>query len=204
MSHGPAEGERRAATGYRNQYLVGAALILDALNSRDLEWIRVADPEAGRVDDLQIATTARLDAYQVKWAQYGGTITLAGLAGETAPQASLMAQLADGWRRLRGLHPDRRIVVHLITNDHASIHTPAMPEIDDPPSPYHFAAFIDQEWEPKKQDGRKEQAEPWGPTWNKLRDSTGLSEEEFTSFVADCELHLATQRPQEEPDVQQK
>ena len=53
MNLEPAEGERRAATGYRHQYLVGAALILNQLNTRQLEWIRVADPEAGRVDDLQ-------------------------------------------------------------------------------------------------------------------------------------------------------
>ena len=75
MSQKPADGERSAASGYRAQYQVGASIVLDALESGDLEWIRVADPNIGRVDDLQIATTARVDAYQVKWEQYPGAIT---------------------------------------------------------------------------------------------------------------------------------
>lgn len=41
--------------GYGNQYSVAGFLILDALGS-DLEWIRIADPVAGRVDDIQVAT----------------------------------------------------------------------------------------------------------------------------------------------------
>ncbi len=73
MTTKPGEGERRAVGGYRPQYLVSASLILEALEQGDLEWIRVADPSAGRVDDMQIATTGRIDAYQVKWARYGGT-----------------------------------------------------------------------------------------------------------------------------------
>lgn len=50
----PAMGERRAIGGYHPQYRVAAGLIIRALRNGALEWIRVADPEAGRVDDLQI------------------------------------------------------------------------------------------------------------------------------------------------------
>lgn len=83
MSIKPGEGERRAAGGYHPQYLVCAKFILHALKQRDLEWIRVADPDAGRVDDVQIETTARIDAYQVKWQQYPGTMTLNHLIRST-------------------------------------------------------------------------------------------------------------------------
>jgi hypothetical protein len=65
----PAMGERRAIGGYHPQYRVAAGLIIRALRNGTLEWIRVADPEAGRVDDLQIADGGLLDAFQVKWSR---------------------------------------------------------------------------------------------------------------------------------------
>src|SRR4051812_7397732 len=107
MKTKPGEGERRAMSGYRPQYLVGAGAILEKLKSGDLEWIRVADPEVGRVDDLQIASTARLDAYQVKWVQYSGAVTLHDLISPKDNKPPLIAQLADGWQRLRALYPLR-------------------------------------------------------------------------------------------------
>lgn len=93
----PAMGERRAIGGYYPQYRVAAGLILRALRDGTLEWIRVADPEAGRVDDLQIATGGRLDAYQVKWSRFPQTITFNDLVRTSADRPSLINQLADGW-----------------------------------------------------------------------------------------------------------
>ena len=63
----PAEGERRAASGLSNQYRVAAHLIYRALHFGELTTIRIADVNAGRVDDLQIFRAGRCDAYQVKW-----------------------------------------------------------------------------------------------------------------------------------------
>lgn len=62
----PSEGERRALSGYVPQYLVAAELILQRLRQGDFEWIRLVDPQVGQVDDIQIATGGRVDAYQVK------------------------------------------------------------------------------------------------------------------------------------------
>jgi hypothetical protein len=56
--------------GYSAQYEVAAELIYDSLVAGELQWIRVADPSAGRVDDLQLASPRRLDAYQVKWGEF--------------------------------------------------------------------------------------------------------------------------------------
>lgn len=67
--HKPADGERSAMIGYVPQYKVAANFIYTALLDGTLEWIKIADPEVGRVDDIQIATTGRLDAYQVKWGE---------------------------------------------------------------------------------------------------------------------------------------
>jgi hypothetical protein len=197
----PAEGERRAAGGYRPQYLVGAATILDALKKGDMEWVRVADPEAGRVDDLQIASTARVDAYQVKWAKYGGTVTLRELVRDTDEEPSLIAQLADGWRRLRVLHPHRRVVVHLVTNKYPSISTQGMPEADHPPTPYHLAAFIEQAWLPAKRNRTVDPAGPWAFVWEALRTAAGLAPEEFSKFVVDCSLDFRVVLPEDNADV---
>ena len=64
------DGERTAMLGYVPQYEIAAGLIYEALLDGTLEWFRVADPDAGSLDDILIATTGKLDAYQVKWAEY--------------------------------------------------------------------------------------------------------------------------------------
>ena len=61
--------------GYFGQYHGASGLILDALRDGSLEWIRVADPEAGRMDDAQIARPGRLDAYSFKWSRYPESFT---------------------------------------------------------------------------------------------------------------------------------
>ncbi len=75
----PADGERRAVRGLRAQYRVAAELIYNALLDENLEWIRVADPEAGRVDDFQIAIPGKLDAYQIKWGEFTKALTFKSL-----------------------------------------------------------------------------------------------------------------------------
>lgn len=198
----PGEGERRAAGGLRPQYLVGAATVHEALVNGDLEWIRVADPQAGRVDDLQVACTGRVDAYQVKWAQYGGTITLRDLIHDTDKEPSLIAQLADGWRRLRILYPHRRIIVHLATNRYPSTSTQGMPKVEIPPTPYHLAAFIEQAWLPASRERRIDPIGPWAPLWEAIRTASGLSAEEFSKFVVDCVLDFQTPLPKNNSDVE--
>ena len=197
----PGEGERRAAGGYRPQYLVGAATIFDALKKGDMEWIRVADPEAGRVDDLQIASTVRVDAYQVKWAQYGRTVTLRSLIRGADKEPSLIAQLADGWRRLRELHPHRRVVVHLVTNAFPSSSKRGMPETVVPPTPYHLAAFIEQAWRPAHLSGRPDTEGEWAAVWESIRTATGFVPEEFPKFVVDCSLDFRAVLPEDNADV---
>ncbi len=90
--------------GYRGQYRVAASLILRSLRDNTLQWIRVADPEAGRVDDFQIGSRSRVDAYQVKWSEYPGSFTFRDLTRSSDQELSLIGQLADGWKRLRKTH----------------------------------------------------------------------------------------------------
>jgi len=186
----PAEGERRAIRGYYPQYRLAAILLVRALRHDDLEWIRVADPDAGRVDDFQIGTPSRVDAYQIKWSAHSGFITFHSLTSGSRGTPSLIRQLADGWTRLRQRHLGDRVVVHLATNDRPSDR--AEPPHGEPaPTPRHFAAFVEQAWTPSRQAVDDWQVPPeWQIAWEALREASGLSEPEFPEFVRDCELEF--------------
>lgn len=146
----PAMGERRAIGGYHPQYRVAAGLIVRALRNGALDWIRVADPDAGRVDDLQIGAGDVLDAYQVKWSRFPQTFTFNDLIRASTDRPSLINQLADGWQRLRSAQSNRRVIVHLITDDFPSTND-HLPEAARPHTPDHFASFLAEAWEPKSQ-----------------------------------------------------
>jgi energy-coupling factor transporter ATP-binding protein EcfA2 len=191
----PAEGERRAMSGYNAQYRVSASLILRALRNDSLQWIRVADPEAGRVDDLQIGSRLRVDAFQVKWAQYAGFLSFNDMISKTGNTPCLVNQLADGWGRLRSRFPNCFIMVHLVTNNMPSL-SAAIPIGEPPPTPLHFAAFIEQVWNRARTAGSGwTTPEPWKPTWNKLQEASGLIPEDFEIFVRGCELEFGYRPP---------
>ena len=117
----PAEGERAAISGYRNQHKLSAEIILRALRHDTLEWIRVADPKAGRVDDCQYGSPGSVDVYQVKWSRESGNFPYSALTKSSSDKPSLIRELADGWMRLRKNHPRHRVFVHLLTNKMPSV-----------------------------------------------------------------------------------
>ena len=189
----PGEGERRAIGGYYAQYLMSASLILRDLRHGRLQWIRVADPQAGRVDDLQIGSSGRVDAYQVKSAQYGRPFTFRDLAVPQSGAPSLIQQLAQGWLTLRQRYGQSRVVVHLVTNQIASSGNATLPTGDPPPTPKHFASFIRQVWEPAHGTSPDEAVNiplEWQTTWNAVRSASGLSQADFEIFVRDCSLEF--------------
>ena len=193
----PAEGERRAIVGYSSQYRISASLVLRGLQEGSLQWIRILDPEAGRVDDLQIGSESRVDAYQIKWTQYGGNFSFRDLTQPLRGSPCLLGQLADGWNRLKEAHPGHRVMVHLITNEMPSPHD-ELPVDDPPPRPRHFAAFLEQVWKPFRvvPAGSPWQVpEEWEPAWQALGSASGLSPDEFEAFVRDCELEFEYRLP---------
>src|SRR5690242_10881753 len=105
----PAQGERNAMAGYNQQYRLGARLILHHLQERTLEWIRIADPEAGRVDDFQIGSPLQVDAYQVKWHNQVIKFSFNDLIAASEKEVRLIKQLADGWQHLRAHYPSYHV-----------------------------------------------------------------------------------------------
>ncbi|MES2521923.1 MAG: hypothetical protein V4617_04410, partial [Gemmatimonadota bacterium] len=147
--HRPADGERRATRGLVHQYRIGAALVLRALREHRLDWVRVADPDVGSVDDLVVGTTGHVEGLQVKWSRDPAPFPFSRLLGSTtAPR--LWEGLAHGWRQLRAQFPERVVSVRLVSNDMPSTadRIPlAAGDVDDG-RPRHFAAFLREAWRP--------------------------------------------------------
>ncbi len=176
--------------GYHPQYLGAASLILTHLRDGRLQKIRLADPDAGRVDDFQLESLARIDAYQMKWERYPGAFTFSNLL-------ALFPDLAEGWKALRARYPSYRIVVHLVTNKHPSVND-TLPAGTTAPQPPHFAAFLEQAWFPSRRAsaGPVEGFPPsWQLAWETLQNASLLSPAEFAEFVQDCELELSYRLP---------
>lgn len=191
----PAEGERRALGGYYGQIRhVSAHRIIDALRQDVLSWIRIADPGAGRVDDLQIGSDARVDAHQVKWAKDGGTFTFNQLITGEGDAPGLIGQLADGWRRIATANPGRTVVVHLVTNEIPSV-ADKPPTGDVIPTPRHFSAFLSQAWDPVHGGQGNDPPKAWKTAWDLLRESAGLSDVEFVEFARHCVLEFGYRPP---------
>lgn len=196
----PAEGERRAIGGYMPQYGVAASAILLALREERLHWVKLADPAAGRVDDLQLGSQARVDAYQAKWSKHPSAVSFRDLTTASKDGPPLIAQLADGWERLRREYPASRVIVHLITNDRPSTGD-SLPVGATAPTPRHFGAFLEQAWRPTRAESlRDEESVPlvWREAWATLQTASDLAEADFMDFIRDCELDFDARLPAEE------
>ena len=202
MTKKPAIGERAATSGYRAQYLVGASIIFNQLESGGLEWIKIADPDVGRVDDPQICTASRIDAYQVKWEQYAGAISFNDLTKSKDNKPSIFAQLSDGWLQLKNMFPHKRVVVHLVTNQYPSNSIKArLPKTSTPPSPYHFSSFMEQEWKIAQENGVINFGGKWNIIWEEIKGTTKLSFSDFENFVLNCLLDFQTSKPEENENI---
>lgn len=191
----PSDGERRAIRGYSAQYTVAATIIYDALLIGELEWIHVADPEAGRLDDLIVARPGRLDAYQIKWQDYEERITFRYLVtnnnaeGSTYP--SPIKLLADGWRQLVKIHPDRVVQVHYLTRSSAS----SSDDTGGQPTsgPRHLQAFLRHAFPHCAMWAKSHfaaQRHEWRAPIEEMEAASGLSTTEQERFFAACKLDL--------------
>ena len=190
--HPPALGERAAKGGYHPQDRLSAQIILTSLRRDTLEWIRLADVTAGRVDDFQLASPGRVDAYQIKWTFDGGSFTYRELVSEAAGNPSLIAQLADGWTRLKNSHPQRRVVVHFQTNRVPSVSR--LIKVAGTTTKKSFSQFINELWRPVRSRNAQIPS-TWRRTWNELRRECALAAGEFRQFVTDCELEFGVLVP---------
>lgn len=195
-NHPSSSGERAAIIGYSAQYRIAAEIIYSALVSEELEWIALADPDAGRVDDIQVATPGRLDAYQVKWGEQTGTLSFNDITsgkGDTtlASSKGLIGQLAGGWHKFKQAHPTRRVVVHLVARDIASTTAPIPHDVNTVSKP-NLQGFLTDCWADRSwsTQGLGACSTGWSSALTKLNDASGIDEAAFLSFIRDCELEF--------------
>ncbi len=140
----PAMGERWARWGYGYQDKVATERILNSLwkdiraGTSEFEGVRLADHEAGRVDDFVLVWKGAVEGSSIKWSSGATRFTWGNLVGASG----LLKDLANGWNRLRTRWSRRRVAVRLHTNRPASNrkhHAQILPSLS-------FADFVNRHW----------------------------------------------------------
>lgn len=206
----PSKGEVAALVGFGGQFELAARIVLAKLAT--LEWIRVADPNAGVADDFQFQSGGRRHALQVKWSQVPGSFTWSDLTtGEKAQKGrpakpGLFTQLATAWQRLRTTTAGP-LTIYLCSNDIASnsvagSQTPL--GLARASVPHTLARFVIHGISPVREAisaGCLQWSElatlpavtDWDPVWTALRKITPLTDEEFVGFIGALELRFGVQ-----------
>ena|SRR5690554_29350 len=166
-----ASGERAAIGGYLPQFDEFAWFVYLNLINEKLEWIRIADPKAEKLDDIQYATRHELHAYQVKW-----TIAAAKISYKNF--TDLLPLITTSWQRLKIDNPGRKVIPHLITNKSISQNDSLKSGGTKLGS---FTDFISEVW--LKMKSNESIDNKWNPTINDFKKNSRLSEPEFEEFV---------------------
>mgnify|MGYP000583773555 CR=1 FL=1 len=109
----PSDGDRIDLGGKLPQFDEFAWLAYKELNYGNLDWIRVADPLALKLDDIQFSTRTEIHAYQVKWSNQ-----------ENPPPfrfkefSALLPEILSGWNSIKKHHSNegKKVFAHLLTN----------------------------------------------------------------------------------------
>jgi len=183
-------GERRARWGYGYQDKVATERTLNFLRKdlRDgsgaFEGIRLADLEAGRVDDFVLVWRDSVEGNSIKWSGDGSAVTWGDLVGASG----LLKELADGYDRLRSRWPERAIKVRLQTNRPASAERHHAQLI----SSFSVLEFVAKHWASGPDASDSADATN---AWAKIAEHVGLSGPKLSAFVASCELSFGQAEP---------
>ncbi|AOE85923.1 AAA family ATPase [Pseudomonas sp. TCU-HL1] len=171
----PGEGERRAQRGYTRQYRAAGAAIYDGLDRGDLQWVGLADRNAGIADDVVLGYPGRVIGHQFKTSQFAQRFTLRTLFFGAE---GLFDPLITAWKELNRNNPGLLVEVRLVTND--------IPSTDDSligTKGFHSAAFL-SEFELHSTRFLAEWRDTaWGPWIHELLTRSGLEDEAFELFL---------------------
>lgn len=176
MRRRPGEGERNALAGFVPQYKIFAAEILRALHRRALVAVSIADPEAGRLDDIQVELADRIDAFQVKWSSTGDPVTPSDFR-------DLLRDMITG---REAIHSRRgmRVVAHAHTNRPCS--TAAFRNQPAELRGASLTEFIEEVWRPATHarfDGPDALPERWRSFFRSLADDVNVTPEELLELA---------------------
>jgi hypothetical protein len=195
-----AKGERAAIGGYMPQFDEFAKLVYINLLNGTLEWIKVADPKAGKLDDIQFSTSTEVHAYQVKW-----TISKAIISYKTFKGS--IPEIVSSWIDIKRSNPGKKVIAHFITNKKVSSKDDIRVKDESFGS---FADFLQMVWSPIKR-GKPIDAK-WNPVLTEIKKASKLDENHFKDFTDTFdfkgdyktkELHVSSARfYKEDEDIQ--
>lgn len=171
-THISASGERAAMGGYLPQFDEFAWFVYLNLVNKKLEWIRIADPKAEKLDDIQYSTYSEIHAYQVKWTIAEANISFANFS-------DLIPLIAASWIKLKTDNTGKKVIPHLITNKSSSSHDSLK---DGNIKIGSFANFLSDVWTKIKSNQSVD--DKWKPVLKELKISSKLNDSEFEEFIA--------------------
>jgi len=184
-------GEHWARGGYGYQDKVATQRILEILRNDafsgepSFDGVRLADIDAGRVDDFVLVWRDRIEGNSIKWSVAASPINWGELIGANG----LIAELADGYGRLKKGWPTREVSVSLQTNRPPSTSKHKNQLV----SAFSVAEFLAVHWP----NGPTESDDPaLTETWSKIQKHTRLNGEEFAAFVKACRFVLSHPEPE--------
>lgn len=186
----PAMGERRARWGYGYQDKVATERILNLLREdlregiTDFEGVRLADLDAGRVDDFVIVREKEVEGNSIKWSGEAPPLNW----GELIGTSGLLKELADGYQRLKDRWPGKIVSVRLQSNRPPSNEKHHAQLI----STFSVAEFVRDYWSsgPSSHESIEVTA-----VWSSISNHVGLSGADFLEFVNSCNFSLGYPEP---------
>lgn len=178
-----ASGERAAMGGYLPQFDEFAWFVYLNLINKELKWIRIADPKAEKLDDIQYSTYSEIHAYQVKWTIADANISFANFT-------ELLPLITSSWKSLKTANPSKKIIPHLITNKPISTHDSLKEGNIKIGS---FQDFLSEVWTKLKSNQTIDVK--WNSILAEFKKSSKLNDSEFEEFVASFDF---------QPDYKQK
>lgn len=166
-----ASGERAAIGGYLPQFDEFASFVYKNLVNKQLEWIKVADPRAEKLDDIQYSTSKEIHAYQVKWTIADATISYKNFC-------DLVPNLVTSWKEIKAANPSKIVIPHLITNKTISQHDSIKKGKIKIGS---FDQFFSDVWIKIKTKQTIE--DKWNPILREFKKITRLTNIEFSDFI---------------------
>lgn len=166
-----ASGEKAAMGGYLPQFDEFAWFVYLNLVNKKLEWIRIADPKAEKLDDIQYSTFSEIHAYQVKWTIADAKISFANFT-------DLIPKITSSWKKLKKDNPGKKIIPHLITNKPTSSHDSLK---DGKTIVGSFKKFISEVLLKIKLNQLID--DKWKPILENFKNSLNLNDSEFEEFI---------------------
>src|SRR3989339_316313 len=158
------------------QFKAFASVAYNELNASKLVWIRVADPKAMVLDDIQYATKTEVHAYQVKWSNLEDPTTFTYLNLK-----DLLKDIVASWQKLRIEYAseNKPFFVHLLTNREPSSHDQIKDSAEVRAG--NFSGFLEEVW--MKLKNKKSIDVKWQTVANEFEALTSLAKNEFEEFV---------------------